>query len=75
MGLHLPEDLAVIGYDDIELASYTTPLLTTIHQPKLEIGRAAIEMLIKRIKDKQAPPQLLSLPVSLVVRVSCQKVA
>lgn len=71
LGLRVPEDLAVIGYDDIELASYTNPPLTTIKQPKLEIGRTVMEILVNRIKNKQSTRFFSSLPVSLVVRGSC----
>ena len=45
-GIKIPQDMAVIGYDDIELASYMTPPLTTIHQPKDELGELAIDVLI-----------------------------
>ncbi|STL46840.1 DNA-binding transcriptional repressor RbsR of ribose metabolism [Escherichia coli] len=47
--LQVPQDIAVIGYDDIELASFMTPPLTTIHQPKDELGELAIDVLIHRI--------------------------
>ena len=73
LGYRVPEDLAVVGYDDIELASYTTPPLTTVQQPKQEIGQATVEILVNRIEDKQSPPQHLSVPVSLVVRGSSKK--
>jgi len=71
LGLHVPDDLALVGYDDIELASYTNPPLTTIKQPKVEMGLATLNFLLGRIKDKQAAPQRALLPVSLVVRGSC----
>jgi LacI family transcriptional regulator len=48
-GLRVPQDMAVIGYDDIELARYMTPPLTTIHQPKDELGELAIDVLIHRM--------------------------
>jgi transcriptional regulator, LacI family len=48
-GLRIPQDMAVIGYDDIELARYMTPPLTTIHQPKDELGELAIDVLIHRM--------------------------
>jgi LacI family transcriptional regulator len=72
-GLRVPEDLSLIGYDDIELACYTTPPLTTIQQYKMEVGRVAVEILVNRINKKQLNPQRLTLPVSLVVRGSCQE--
>lgn len=71
LGRRVPHDLAVVGYDDIDLASYTIPPLTTIQQPTAEMGRAALQFLLARIHDKQAPAQQTRLPVSLVVRGSC----
>jgi LacI family transcriptional regulator len=71
LGRRVPQDLAVVGYDDIELAQYTTPPLTTIQQPKKEMGITAFNYLLGRIQTKQSSPQRASLPVSLVVRGSC----
>ena len=71
LGRRIPQDLAVVGYDDIELASYTTPLLTTIRQPKQEMGITALHYLLGRIQAEQSSPQRALLPVSLVVRGSC----
>lgn len=53
-GLRVPHDMAVIGYDDIELARYMTPPLTTIHQPKDELGELAIDVLIHRMAEPAA---------------------
>ncbi len=50
-GLRIPQDMALVGYDDIELARYMTPPLTTIHQPKDELGELAIDVLIHRMAD------------------------
>jgi LacI family transcriptional regulator len=69
-GRRVPDDLAVVGYDDIELASFTNPPLTTIRQPKLEMGAATLQFLLSRIKEKRTNPQRTLLPVSLVVRGS-----
>jgi LacI family transcriptional regulator len=71
LGRRIPQDLAVVGYDDIELASYTTPPLTTIQQPKKEMGITAFNYLLGRIQARQSSPQRASLPVSLVERSSC----
>lgn len=71
LGLRVPEDLALVGYDDIVLASYTNPPLTTINQPKVEMGLTTLRILLNRIKNKQSAPQRALLPVSLVVRGSC----
>jgi LacI family transcriptional regulator len=67
----VPDDLALVGYDDIELAAYTTPALSTVSQPKCEMGRMAVEMLANRIdKEEELPAKQLLQPV-LVVRKSC----
>jgi LacI family transcriptional regulator len=69
--LVVPQDIAVIGFDDIELASYMTPGLTTISQPKHEIGEAALDMIIDGIQGKESISQSITLPVNLVIRKSC----
>ncbi len=50
-GLGIPEDIAVVGYDDIPLASHTSPTLTTVRQPTREQGRVAAEFLLRRIEE------------------------
>lgn len=71
-GLHVPDDMSVVGYDDIPLASFTVPRLTTIAQPARELGVQAVDLLVKRLTDKQAPACHERLPVRLVKRDSCQ---
>jgi len=68
--LRVPEDLAVVGFDDIALASFSNPPLTTIAQPKQEMAETAIRLLFARISNPTAPAQRLLLPVQLVVRRS-----
>ena len=69
-GLRILQDVAVIGYDDIELARYMTPPLTTIHQPKDELGELAIDVLIHRIAQPGQKQQRMQLTPELVVRGS-----
>ena len=69
-GLRIPQDMAVVGYDDIELARYMTPPLTTIHQPKDELGELAIDVLIHRMADPGQKQQRVQLTPELVVRGS-----
>jgi LacI family transcriptional regulator len=67
----IPEDIAIIGCDDIALAAYTNPSLTTVAVPKYEMGSAAVEMLVARMQDEEKPVQSRVLPVELVIRDSC----
>jgi LacI family transcriptional regulator len=69
-GLSIPQDMAIVGYDDIELARYMTPPLTTIHQPKDELGELAIDVLIHRIADPSLQQQRLQLTPVLMERGS-----
>jgi LacI family transcriptional regulator len=69
-GLRVPEDVSVIGFDDIQLAGHLNPPLTTMRQDKLGLGAAAGEALIARINGDQTRPSLLALPVELLVRGS-----
>lgn len=69
-GLRVPEDISIIGFDDIELARYSTPPLTTIAQPILEIGSEAARLMVDRIKDEKLLPQQIVLPTRLVLRES-----
>lgn len=69
-GLKVPQDMAIVGYDDIELARYMTPPLTTVHQPKDELGELAIDVLIHRITDPTLQQQRLQLTPVLMERGS-----
>ncbi|HYD80592.1 MAG TPA: LacI family DNA-binding transcriptional regulator [Paucimonas sp.] len=68
--VRVPDDLSVVGYDDIALASYCNPPLTTIRQPKREIGALTARALVERINDGEAPPRRELLQPTLVVRKS-----
>ncbi|WP_330961269.1 substrate-binding domain-containing protein [Photobacterium sp. 53610] len=68
--VRIPDDLSIIGYDDIHIAKFMTPSLTTIHQPKYRLGQAAVETLLKRINKEITEPQIVQLEPTLVVRQS-----
>jgi DNA-binding LacI/PurR family transcriptional regulator len=70
-GLAVPQDMAVIGTDGIELGRYTSPALTTIDHPRVELGRLAVEALCSQIEGGPAPETERVLPVRLIVRESC----
>jgi LacI family transcriptional regulator len=69
-GLRIPEDLAVVGFDDIQLAELVDPPLTTIRQDSVGIGVAAGRALVEQIENPDVTPPVLTLPVELVVRAS-----
>ncbi len=72
LGLHIPEDIAVIGFDDFELAHVLRPRFTLVRQPTAELGRRAAEMLFERLDGRaRTNPRRLVLPTELVVRESC----
>ncbi len=71
-GLRIPNDISLVGFDDIEFASIANPALTTIAVPKYEIGRAAIEVLIKLANDRNGSPEHRRFDVKLVERESCR---
>lgn len=69
-GLRVPQDLSLIGYDDIHLSKYMTPALTTIHQPKHRLGKAAVDTLLSRLESPEVYPQVVELEPTLVERSS-----
>jgi LacI family transcriptional regulator len=72
LGLRIPEDVAVIGFDDFELAHVLRPRFTLVRQPAAELGRRAAEMLFDRLDGRSSPgSRRLVLPTELVVRESC----
>jgi len=66
-GLHVPGDCSVTGFDDLELAAYFCPPLTTVRQPRRQMGEQAMQMLLALIEERGAP-QAEILPTELVVR-------
>ena len=70
LGRQVPTDLSVIGFDDVPLASFANPPLTTIVQPKYEIGEVAATMLLERMRDLDMPPRRRVLDTKLLVRQS-----
>jgi LacI family transcriptional regulator len=69
-GLTVPQDISVVGYDDIELAQYLTPPLTTIHQPQEDLCRQAVDTLLDRIQGADDAPRIISLEPTLILRES-----
>jgi LacI family transcriptional regulator len=73
LGFRVPEDLAIIGFDDQPVAEVTVPSLTTIRQPVQEIGKTAMELLIKKLNDQLEQPQSVTLPLQLIERDSTKQ--
>ncbi len=71
MGVSLPRDVRVVGFDDVRYATLLTVPLTTIHQPCRPIGHAAVRAMLKRIHHPDRAVQQILLPFNLVVRESC----
>ena len=74
-GISVPDDISIIGYDDIKLAKYITPSLTTIHQPKHRLGQQAVDTLLDKIKTKRVSNQVIQLEPTLVERDSVKTVS
>ena len=71
LGLSVPGDLSVVGYDDIPPASYCYPPLTTIRQPMQEVGRLATRLLIQMIADPSIERRETLLKPRLIRRATC----
>lgn len=71
-GLRIPDDVSVIGFDDIPQAVNTYPKLTTVHQPLEEMGRVGVKLLLEHIEHPDTPSQNIVLATQLIVRDSCQ---
>jgi DNA-binding LacI/PurR family transcriptional regulator len=70
MGRRVPDDVSVVGMDDIALARYATPPLTTVRQPFAEMGRIAVEHVIALIDDPEAARETIVIQPELQVRAS-----
>ncbi|HVV19331.1 MAG TPA: LacI family DNA-binding transcriptional regulator [Pseudonocardiaceae bacterium] len=70
LGIRVPDDLSVVGFDNVPESALNSPPLTTVHQPIREMGQCAIEMLIRLIRGETSDPVHLTLATSLVVRQS-----
>jgi LacI family transcriptional regulator len=73
LGVKVPVDVALVGFDDFELAELTSPPLTVVRQPAQEMGRVAASLLFERIERGELPQTgtRIALPVEIVLRRSC----
>lgn len=72
-GFKVPDDISVIGFDNIPVAKYITPPLTTIAQPTAEIGSACATILLDLIEDKEPEKSRILLPHQLLIRESTRR--
>ncbi|SDK02953.1 transcriptional regulator, LacI family [Cryobacterium psychrotolerans] len=71
-GIRVPEDVIVTGFDGIEAGRQSTPRLTTVHQPMVDLGRAAVRAMLSRLDKRDQPPISLRLPVQVLLRESSE---
>jgi len=69
-GIRVPDDLSIVGFDDIRFAQYVRPRLTTIRSPVDRLAQTGVELLFERLADPRAPARTQVLPVELVIRES-----
>jgi DNA-binding LacI/PurR family transcriptional regulator len=72
-GVKIPKDISIVGMDDIELAGYVSPMLTTVGMPKAELGNMAVHILVSRLNKNHKLPMKLYLPFKLAIRESVAK--
>ena len=70
-GVRVPDDVAVVGFDDHQTSAFIQPALTTVRQPMREIGAEAIQSLLRRMQEPEAACQQVLLEPALIVRESC----
>jgi DNA-binding LacI/PurR family transcriptional regulator len=73
MGLRIPQDVSIAGFDDIDIAAYCNPPLTTVRVPAYEIGRLAVKVVLDMARTGNLDPQRYCLDTSLIIRQSCRK--
>jgi len=72
LGVKIPDDIALIGFDDVFVSQYLNPSLTTVHVQIEEVGRAAAKLLVNRLKGLNGQVQhLVKIPAELIIRKSC----
>jgi len=69
-GLCVPEDLSLVGFDDLYISQYLNPPLTTVRQPMAAMGRLAMETLLRLLEKEEKSTQILKVPGELIVRES-----
>jgi LacI family transcriptional regulator len=73
MGRRVPNDLSVVGFDNITMSNYTDPPLSTVSAAKEYMGKLAVSRILEAIENKETPPKRQEVPVELIVRNSTAK--
>jgi DNA-binding LacI/PurR family transcriptional regulator len=66
----VPEDIAVVGYDNIKIAEWYDPALTTVDQPHYQMGQRAMQEMLKHLERPSEPPEVVKFETTLIVRRS-----
>ena len=74
LGIKVPDDISILGYDNIEITNYTIPPLTTINHEKYELGLKAVDRIITKIKNPDQINQRIITNPELIIRESCSKI-
>ncbi|ENY72748.1 substrate-binding domain-containing protein [Aeromonas diversa] len=69
-GVKVPDEISVVGYDDVEMARFSSPPLTTIRHPKAELGQMAVQQLMGRIRNKELSVESFTVEPELIIRHS-----
>jgi len=69
-GFTVPHDISLVGFDDIDMAAYLHPPLTTVHYDADAAGRAAVKLILTRLAEPERPAQIIQIPTRLVIRSS-----
>jgi LacI family transcriptional regulator len=75
LGLRCPEDVSLVGFDNLEFCEYTSPALTSVYQPGYQLGAAAAGLLVERIKGLDDAPKRIALETELKIRNSVMSIA
>jgi LacI family transcriptional regulator len=70
MGLSIPQEVSLVGFDDFDLATFTDPQITVVAQPISDIGPLAAKLLIERLEGKKIAPRHMRFPTRLIIRGS-----
>jgi len=73
-GLSVPEDISILGFDDIPQASFSYPKLTTVRQPLDQMGRVAVKLLMEQLTQPDNTPKRITLATTLIKRDSCRHI-